>query len=479
MARIHLPALALGAALFTGCASLDDPLKAPQQVQPASYAGTTADTANAGTTDWRTYFNDPLLVQLIDTALARNLDLQMALQRVEMARAGARAARGAQLPTVGLNTTAAMRRFGLYTMDGAGNIVTEIVPGKLIPIDLPDLYIALQATWEVDIWGRLRNQRKAAVSRMLASQEGAHRVMTNVVADVAVAYYELVALDNELAILRETVVRQEEALNVIERQKDAGRANELAVQQFEAQLLGTKALQKEIEQRIVATENLINLLLGRFPQPVPRNAAGLAGPLPADPAVGLPAQLLRNRPDSRAAELELMAARCELKAARAAFLPNLNITAGYGYQAFDPTLLFESPSSIAYHLVGGLFTPLLNRNALKARFREASAQQLAAVFAYQQRIITGHVEVMNELSNLGKLREAGDLRRQRNDVLQASVDVSRELYRNAKAGYIEVLLAQQNALSANLELVEMQKRQRFALVDLYKALGGGWSDQRP
>lgn len=478
MARIHIPALALGAALFTGCASLDDPLKAPQQVQPASFAGTTADTANAGTTDWRTYFNDPLLVQLIDTALARNLDLQMALQRVEMARAGARAARGAQLPTVGLNTTAAMRRFGLYTMDGAGNIVTEIVPGKIVPIDLPDLYIALQATWEVDIWGRLRNQRKAAVSRMLASQEGAHLVMTNVVADVAVAYYELVALDNELAILRETVVRQEEALNVIERQKDAGRANELAVQQFEAQLLGTKALQKEIEQRIVATENLINLLLGRFPQPVPRNAAGLAGPLPADPAVGLPAQLLRNRPDIRAAELELMAARFDLKAARAAFLPNLNITAGYGYQAFDPTLLFESPSSIAYHLVGGLFTPLLNRNALKARFREASAQQLAAVFAYQQRIITGHVEVMNELSNLGKLREAGDLRRQRNDVLQASVDVSRELYRNAKAGYIEVLLAQQNALSANLELVEVQKRQRFALVDLYKALGGGWSDQR-
>lgn len=479
MARIHLPALALGAALFTGCASLEDPLKAPLQVQPASFGGTTADTVNAATTDWRTYFNDPQLVQLIDTALARNLDLEMALQRVEMARAGARAARGVQLPTVGLNTTAAMRRFGLYTMDGAGNIVTEIVPGKLIPIDLPDLYIALQATWEVDIWGRLRNQRKAAVSRMLASQEGVHLVMTNVVADVAVAYYELVALDNELAILRETVVRQEEALNVIERQKDAGRANELAVQQFEAQLLGTKALQKETEQRIVVTENFINLLLGRFPQPVPRNAASLAAPLPADPAVGLPAQLLRNRPDIRAAELELMAARFDLKAARAAFLPNLNIMAGYGYQAFDPALLFESPASIAYHAVGGLFTPLLNRNALKARFREASAQQLAAVFAYQQRIITGHVEVMNELSNLGKLREAGDLRRQRNDVLQASVDVSRELYRNAKAGYIEVLLAQQNALSANLELVEVQKRQRFALVDLYKALGGGWSDRRP
>lgn len=474
MARNLFPAMTLGALLFTGCASLEDPLTAPRQGLPATYADR-SDTANAALLDWRIYFNDPLLVQLIDTALGRNLDLQVALQRVEMARAGARAARGAQLPTGGLNTTAAMRRFGLYTMDGAGNISTEMLPGKIVPIDLPDLYIALQATWEVDIWGRLRNQRKAAVSRLLASREGAHFVMTNVVADVAVAYYELVALDNELAIIRETVVRQAEALNVIERQKEAGRANELAVQQFEAQLLGTQALEKETEQRVVETENLINLLLGRYPQPVPRNAATLATPLPADPAVGMPAHLLRNRPDIRAAEMEVLASRFDLKAARAAFLPNLNITAAYGFQAFDPAFLFENPASIAYQAVGSLITPLINRNALKARFREASAQQLTAMYDYQERILTGHVEVVNELSNLGKLREAGDLRRQRNDVLQASVDVSRELYRNAKAGYIEVLLAQQNALSANLELVDVEKRQRFALVDLYKALGGGWT----
>ena len=141
-----------------------------------------------------------------------------------------------------------MRRFGLYTMDGAGNIVTEIQPGKLVPIDLPDLYIALQATWEVDIWGRLRNQRKAAVSRMLASQEGAHLVMTNVVADVAVAYYELVALDNELAILRETVVRQEEALNVIERQKDAGRARRESDRRRRSQRAPARACRRHARQ---------------------------------------------------------------------------------------------------------------------------------------------------------------------------------------------------------------------------------------
>lgn len=475
--NLSFPALVTGL-LLTGCASMEDPLKAPRQGLPTAYHSTT-DTANAALMDWRTYFDDPLLVQLIDTALVRNLDLQVALQRVEMARAGARAARGAQLPTGGLNTTAAMRRFGLYTMDGAGNISTEILPGKIVPIDLPDLYIALQATWEVDIWGRLRNQRKAAVTRHLASREGAHLVMTNLVADVAVAYYELVALDNELAIIRETAVKQEEALNVIERQKEAGRANELAVQQFAAQALGTRALEQETAQRIVETENFINVLLGRYPQAIARRAEGLQAPLPADPAVGLPAQLLRNRPDIRAAELEVLASRFDLKAARAAFLPNLNITASYGFQAFDPAFLFEHPASVAYQAVGSLITPLINRNALKARFREASAQQLSAMYDYQERILTGHVEVVNELSNLQKLRVAGDLRRQRNDVLQSSVGVSQELYRNAKAGYIEVLLAQQNALSANLELVDVQKRQRFALVDLYKALGGGWSDQRP
>lgn len=472
MART-LSASLLAALLLAGCATLEDPLKAPREGLPVSFDSLT-DSTNVANLDWRVYFSDPLLVQLLDTAMARNLDLRMALQRVEVARAGARFARGEQLPVVGANVTAAQRRYGLYTMDGAGNISTEILPGQIVPIDLPDYYLALQASWEVDIWGRLRNQRKAALARYMASQEARHLVMTNLVADVAVAYYELVALDSELEIIRETVTKQREALDVVMQQKEAGRANELAVQQFEAQMLGTRSLEKEFQQRVLETENLINFLLGRYPQPIQRDRSALQAPLPTDPAVGLPPQLLRNRPDIRMAEFELLATRFDLKSARAAFYPSLNITAGYGFQAFNTDLLFETPSSIAYQMVGSLITPLVNRNALKARFNAASAQQVEAMYGYQQHILRGYVEVVNELNDLRNLREAVDLKRQQSETLQRSVGTSRELYRSAKANYIEVLLAQQNALQANIELVELSKRQRFAAVDLYKALGGGW-----
>lgn len=472
MVRTGASALII-ALLLAGCAKLQDPLKAPREGLPASYGGG-ADSTNATLMDWRAYYGDPLLVKLLDTAMARNLDLRMALQRMEAARAGARAARGEQLPVVNANATAAQRRYGLYTMDGAGNISTEILPGQIVPIDLPDYYLALQASWEVDIWGRLRNQRKAAMARYLASQEARHLVMSNLVADVAVAYYELVALDNELDIIRETATKQREALGVVMEQKLAGRANELAVQQFEAQLLGTQALEKELQQRVIESENLINFLLGRYPQAIERDRGALQAPLPADPAVGLPPQLLHNRPDIRMAEHELLATRFDLKAARAAFYPNLNLMAGYGFQAFRTDLLFESPSSIAYQAVGSLVAPLVNRNALKARFNAASAQQLEAMYAYQQRILGGYVEVVNGLSNLRNLREAVDLKRRQSEALQRSVATSRELYRSAKANYIEVLLAQQNALAATIELIELSKRQRYATIDLYKALGGGW-----
>jgi len=468
-----LTGLSLAALLLAGCATLEDPLKAPREALPAAYDDRT-DSANVATLDWRVYFSDPLLVQLVDSAMVRNLDLRMALQRVEVARAGARFARGEQLPTVGANVSAAQRRYGLYTMDGAGNISTEILPGQVVPIDLPDYYLALQASWEVDIWGRLRNQRKAAMARYMASHEARHMVMTNLVADVAVAYYELVALDNELEIIRETVTKQREALEVVIQQKEAGRSNELAVQQFEAQMLGTQSLEKVFQQRVLETENLINFLLGRYPQPIARGSGALQAPMPADLSVGLPPQLLRNRPDIRVAEYELLATRFDLKAARAAFYPKLNLTAGYGFQSFNTDLLFETPSSIAYQMVGGLAAPLINRNALKARFAAASAQQLEAMHGYQQRILGGYVEVVNELNDLRNLREAMELKRQQSGTLQRSVDTSRELYRSAKANYIEVLLAQQNALQANIELVEMSKRQRFAMIDLYKALGGGW-----
>ncbi|MCI0617219.1 TolC family protein, partial [bacterium] len=247
---------------LSGCGALNTNLSIPKKEIPKSFPNQKNTTATIANIDWRQYFADTLLVKLIDTAIENNLDLQMALQRIEVSRSSVKLANAALLPQVGLNVGGGVRKFGLYTMDGAGNATTEITPGQIVPTNLPDIFLGLQASWEIDIWGKLQNQRKSAISNYLSSIEGTNFVISNLVADVAIHYNELLASDNELDIIRQTIRKQQEALDVIKLQKEAGRANELAVQQFKAQLLNTQALEKNVLQQITETENKINFLLG-------------------------------------------------------------------------------------------------------------------------------------------------------------------------------------------------------------------------
>jgi len=460
--------------IFSGCKTLNTNLTIPEKKIPASFSSASTDTTNIAEINWRQYFADTLLVKLIDTALAGNIDLQMALQRIEAARASVKLANGALLPQVGLNINGGVRKFGLYTMDGAGNITTEITPGQIVPINLPDMYVGLNASWEIDIWGKLRNQSKSAFANYLSSIEGTNFVISNLIADVTISYYELIALDNEQEIIRQTIQKQQEALEVIKLQKETGRANELAVQQFQAQLLNSQALEFETKQQILEQENLINFLLGRYPQAVQRNKEVLFQEMQQQFASGIPSQLLSNRPDIREAEFQVQASKFDLKSAKAAFFPNLNITAGLGFQAFNPEFLFTSPASLAYSVLGGLVAPLVNMNALKAQFNTAKASQLSAMYNYQKTILNGYVEVANELSNIENLKQINSLKKQQSDVLIQSVETSTELYKSAKANYLEVLLAQQNSLQTQFELISVNKRQRIATVNIYKSLGGGW-----
>lgn len=432
------------------------------------------DSTTIADIQWEDYFSDSHLVALIDTALANNPDLQIAFQRVELAKAGLLQARGALSPTVSANIAPAIRRYGLYTMDGAGNISTEMTPGKMVPKDLPDYYVGLQASWEIDIWKKLNNRKKSAVNQVLSSVEGTNLVTTNLITEIAIAYYELIALDNEQDILSETIRNQEEVLDVIRYQKEAGRANELVVQQFRAQQLNTKTLERQVLQSIIETENKINYLLGRYPQPISRNKDLLFKDLPAEVNSGIPAQMLLNRPDIRAAKYALESTKFDLKAANAEFLPSLNLTAGVGFQAFNPEYLFKTPASIAYSLVGGLTAPIINKKAIQARFNTAKANQLIAMHDYQKSILNGYTEVVNELTRINALREISDLKSLQSQVLEESVETSRELYSSAKATYLEVLIAQQNTIQAKLENVESHKKQLMASVNIYKALGGGW-----
>jgi multidrug efflux system outer membrane protein len=435
---------------------------------------TYADTNSVGNLSWRSYFGDPLLQALIDTALNNNLDKKVALERIQLANARLLGARGALLPTVSGNFAPALRRYGYYTMDGVGNATTDILPGKRVPENLPDFYIGLQTSWEIDVWKKLSNRKKAAYQQVLASMEGANFVQTRIVEEVALAYIELIALDNEKEILSETIRNQEEVLDVIRYQKEAGRANELVVQQFKAQQLNTQTLEREVYQQILEVENRMNVLLGRYPQPIVRNKELLFTELPTEIGTGVPVQVLNNRPDVKAAALEVQANRFDLEAARAEFLPSLTLTAGLGYQAFNPKYLLQTPTSLAYSLVGGLTAPLLNRKAIESRFSSAKSSQIMAIYEYQKALLTGYTEVVNELNRLRALYEISNLKTEQSQVLEASVETSNELYTSAKATYLEVLVAQQNAIQAKLEMVDSHRKQWMASVQLYKALGGGW-----
>lgn len=462
----------LFAATGAGCRGISTEVAIPDKPMPAAFDGESASRSVAQIS-WRRWLGDAQLNGLVAEALRNNQDLQIALQRIESARAGARAASGVLLPQVALSLGSSLQRFGLYTSEGASNATTEITPGRPIPNPLPDFAVGLQASWEVDIWGKLRNQRESAVAQYLATIEGTNLVITSLVSDVASTYFELLALDHLREVLRQSVARQREALEVVRLQKAAGRANELAVQQFDAQLAQTQALELESARDTVETENRINLLLGRYPRAIARSKDVLFTESPANAATGLPSELLRNRPDIREAELQVRASKFDLKAARAAFFPNINLSASVGFEAFNPTFLFRVPGSLTYSMAGGLLAPLVNRRALEAQFAGAKANQIQAMHSYQRTILIAYVEVVNALSNIRHTEQILAFKKAQKAAMVQAVSAADMLFRAGKASYLEVLVAQQGALRADLDLVEIWKRRRVANVVVYKALGGG------
>lgn len=449
-------------------------------LQPAASAATDTAKEASGELDgvsrvsWRAFFADPAVIGLVDQALKHNPDRRIALQRIELARTSVHRAHGALLPGVSATVAGGVRRFGLFTMDGAGNATTDIVPGKLIPQDLPDGLVGFQSSWELDVWGKLWSQRQSAAAQVLATQEVAQLVTSALVADVAAGWFNLVAVDRTGVVLEARVQRQREALSMIRLQKEAGRVNELAVQQFEAELNETQALHYENNLEARELQNGLNLLLGRLPQPIER---GGTTPIVTAGAVvpGLPSALLRARPDVRAAELQVRAADFDVKAAQAAFLPSVTLGAGVGLQAFDPAFLVR-PESIAYSLLGGLVAPLLNRAAIEADFQGAQQLQVEALYQYQKVILGAFVEAENSLAALKTADALLALKTEQAALRAQATTTADALYRAGQATWLEVLVAQQAAWDADLDVVEAWRVRQLALIAVYKALGGGWTD---
>ena len=434
------------------------------------------DTINSASTGWRTYFADSTLIALIDTALKNNQELNIVLQEVEMLRNEVQARKGEYLPSVGIGAGAGLDKVGRYTRLGALEANNEVKPGKEFPEPLGDYMVGAFATWEVDIWRKLRNAKKAAFSRYLAGIEGRNFLITNLIAEIASSYYELLALDNQLEIVERNIAIQSDVLEIVRLQKQSARVTELAVRRFEAQVLNTRSLQYNILQQIIETENRLNFLVGRYPQYIERDSDVFSVLAPDSIAEGVPSQLLENRPDIRQAELELIAAKLDIKVAKSRFYPSLGISAGLGFQAFNPEFLLETPESMLYYLGADLVSPLINRKAIKAAYYNASAKQIQAVFNYEQTVLNAYVEVANQLANIANLQSNYELKKQEVEALTEAIEISNNLFRSARADYMEVLLTQREALEARFELIETKMLQMQARVNVYRALGGGWNE---
>ena len=449
----------------------------PARPTPGSFTGNDDDTSGVGSQNWRAFFADSNLVQLIDTALVSNLDLRIATQRIEVARQAYNYSQGFLAPQVNLAASAGVDRYGRNTLNGVGNFDTNLSPnvnGNLvIPNPTPDFFLGARSTWEIDIWGKLRNRRKAAFVRFLASEKGRHAIITSLVAEIARYYYALLALDGEWEIIQKNIDLQQNAVELVQVQKQAGRVTELAVQQFTAQLLNTRSRQARIRQQIIENENQLNRLLGRFPQPIARGRSLQEYELPGRVLAGLPERMINRRPDIQQAELELQAANIDVDVTRAEFLPSLNLSGYVGLNAYRLEIL-ANPASLAAGILGGLTAPVFNRRFLKANYGQSIAQSREAFYQYRQTVLTGFGEVVTNLRGVENYRAAADLQTQEVDVLRKAVLTSNDLLAGGYASYLEVITAQRSVLEAELSLITTKQSQFLALTDLYRALGGGW-----
>lgn len=471
--KINYLAIAMFCMVYASC-KLPSTIQAPAlKTAPEKFLNS-SDTTNSSNMNWSTFYNDKNLVSLIDIAIKNNPDVMIALQDIEIAKNKVRIRKGELLPAVLVGGGLGVEKVGRFTSQGAGDASAEITPGKIVPEHLTDFSFGIKTTWEADIWGKLRSAKKAAFAKYLKSIEGRNFVLTNLVAEVANSYYELLALDNQLDIIRNSIELQKRQLAIVVVQKEAAAATELAVKQFEAQVLNSQTHEYDILQNITETENKINFLLGRYPQTIVRDKSSFVTQMFNQIKEGLPSQLLKNRADIKSAELELQAAKWDIKTARLAFYPSLGFSAKLGVQAFKPSFIYQMPESLFYMLAADLAGPLINRNAIIAEFKTANALQIQAMYDYQKTIINGYAEVSNELSNINNLEKMYDFKSKEVEVRTKSIDISNDLYKSARANYLEVLTAQRDALESKLQLVEIKEQQFAAVVNVYRALGGGW-----
>lgn len=426
---------------------------------------------------WRDFFQDTLLVALIDTAIKNNIDLKMAHQRLFQSQVAFNSSGKAIYPNLDAAGSLAYTKYGEYTENGVGNydlnLSSNITPEQKIPSPVPDAFLGLHTSWEIGFAGKLSNRKKAAYYRYLSSQDGKNFVQTQVVASVARLYYELLSIDNQLKIIRKNLILQEKALEIVAIQKKSGQINELAVKQFNVQLLNTKSIEAVIAQQAITTENNLNTLLGRYPQHVLRCDTLLTDNQLKVLSMGLPDQMLQNRPDIREAEKNLHANEAQLKSIRASFFPGLNISAYFALNGFNPSFFFN-PTSLAYMVAGSLTAPILNRNQIMKEYLLQASDKKQAFLDYQKIVLTAVNEVNSFYNRMLAYQSITDLKQQELGELKLATSIANDLFLTGYANYLEVLTVRKSALESEILLTEVRKEFFNACIDLYKSTGGGW-----
>lgn len=425
--------------------------------------GNNLDTATIANIPWKEYFKDPKLQALIGEGLKNNIDQQIALTRIKEAEATLDMSRASTLP---------------YVMAGAQVNATRISSGskgtKILGYNSNSNFNSLgfSASWEADLWGKLSNQTQAKYASYLSSNEYKNLVQTTLIANIAKAYYNLSALDEQLKVTKQTIILLQKSAQTISDLKKSGQQNEAAVEQSNALLYNTQLTVPSLESQIRQQENAICLLLGRYPGPIDRDSISIQT-VSDHLDYGVPAQLLSKRPDVKQAELSLRSAYALTNVAQANFYPSFTISsATFGLAAGGFTNFFK-PENLAAELIAGITQPVFNKKQLKGNLKIAQSQQEEAMLNFRNTVLSAGQEVSNILFSYESSLHKNDFRNKQIESLKRAVDFTQSLLLAGEANYTEVLTAEQNLLSAQLSQVEDKLEQLTYSVSLYKALGGG------
>jgi NodT family efflux transporter outer membrane factor (OMF) lipoprotein len=458
--------------LFSGC-NVGPKYRKPVVTTPDVFRGSpsanASDTESIADLEWFEVFKDEPLQELIRTALAQNYDLRVAIARLDAARANVGMARADKYPTVNAGSTIVSVR------PSEGGIVTGA--GPLTPTGLTkestfgSTFLNL-LSYEVDLWGRVRRENEAAQAQLLALDWNRKAVTTTLIADVATAYFNLLAFDRELEISKDTLATREESLRLIQRRKTHGASTMLDVRQGEQLVYGATQAIFDAQRKIDETENQISLLLGRNPGPIKRGRL-LDQQTPPEVPAGLPSKLLERRPDIRASEQALIAANANIGVAKAAYFPEITLTGLHGHASSDLSNFFNDSQRLYF------FAPFLNQSVFtagrtKSRVRFTEAVQQNALNEYEKAVQTGFREVSDGLVEHQKTRE---IREQRALLVTALEDRKRLAYMRYRGGIdtmVNALNSDQDLFGAQLSLAQSNRDELLSLVQLYKALGGGW-----